>query len=233
MNEKRIGEIVRRVYKKAKEACASEAKNALTKHVEENVFEEYRINISYKTVERAFDKYIEGKKVGSPLAESVDLFCKYLGFKDYKDYILKRKRKWILIVMVIIAFGAILFVPSILKNEFSDGFNSQNPSVSSKECMTWADSLYVLVSCVTKPYSKYGTRVEPLDQMKLDNFKKIRVHAAYSFFADDGKPLVWYYKTKEDEIECFTAPGFHPTNGETLKKITPYIIDKYVPLYSN
>ena len=130
MNEKRIGEIVRKVHKKAKEACVSEAKNALTKHAEDHVFEEYGRNISYKTVERAFDKYINGKKVGSPLAESVDLLCKYLGFEDYSDYVSKRKRKWILTMAIGVAFGIILFMSS--KDGISNGFSNQQSSANSK-----------------------------------------------------------------------------------------------------
>ncbi|KAA1247250.1 hypothetical protein [Aquimarina sp. RZ0] len=46
------------------------------------------------------------------------------------------------------------------------------------------------------------------------------------------KPRVWYYKNKKDEIEYFTSSGIHPVNGETLKKITPYIIETYVPKHT-
>ena len=99
-------------------------------------------------------------------------------------------------------------------------------------CMTWADSLYVTVSCDTGPFSTFGTEVKPLDQMKLKNMRKVEVNAAYPFFSEDGKPLVWYFKNTDDEIEYFTAPGLHPTTGETLRKITPYIIQTYVAKHS-
>ncbi len=53
---------------------------------------------------------------------------------------------------------------------------------------------------------------------------------ATDFFVEGTeRPLIWYYKTKEEEIEYFTSPGLHPTTGETLRKITPYIIQTYVP----
>lgn len=233
MNEKRIEEIVRKVYRKAKEACASAAKNALTKHVEEAVFEEYRMNISYKTVERAFDKYIDGKKIGSPLAESVDLFCKYLGFEGYQNYISNRKRKRILTISITIAFGAVLTMLSILRNELPVGFNHKSISTNANECITWADSLYVTVPCDTGPLSSFGTKIESEKVVAFRNMRKIMVNASYQFFNENGEPLIWYYKNEEGEIEYFTAPGLHPANGETLKKITPYIIEKYVPLYSD
>ena len=80
---------------------------------------------------------------------------------------------------------------------------------------------------------KYSAIVEPLDPIKLTNFKKVEVTVAYTFFTENGKPLIWYYKNREGEIEYFTAPGLHPVNGKTLRKITEGIIKKYVPLHSN
>ena len=57
---------------------------------------------------------------------------------------------------------------------------------------------------------------------------------ATDFFAPiTNKPLIWYAKNKEGEIECFTNPGLHPITGKTLDEITPYIIQKYVPIHSN
>ena len=98
--------------------------------------------------------------------------------------------------------------------------------------MTWADSLYIRVSCTTGPLSKYGTRIEPLDEKRIKNFKKVEVTAAYQFFTKEGKPRIWYLKNKKGEIEYFTAPGLHPVNEETLRKITEGIIQKYVPIHT-
>jgi len=110
----------------------------------------------------------------------------------------------------------------------------ENPMAIPNQCMTWADSLYVKVSCDTSPYSEYGTKVEPLDPIRFKNMRRLNhVFVGLDFFAPDGSPLVWYHKNKAGDMEYFTAPGLHPVNGETLKKITPYIIQKYVPLYAN
>jgi len=97
--------------------------------------------------------------------------------------------------------------------------------------MTWADSLYVAVSCDESPLSEYGTEVKPLDPMELKNMRKVDVRAGYPFFTEEGKPRIWYYRNKNNEFEYFTAPGFHPVNEETLRKITEGIIDKYVPTH--
>lgn len=225
MNEKRIEEIVKKVYLKAKKNCVSHKNNALANYVEDEVFKHHTKNISYRTVERAFDKYIDGKNVGSPIAESVDLFCKFLGYENYSEYINKnRERTLILTVAMAIILGTLLLI--IYASPIGNDNNHTSPF---NQCMTWADSIYIKVSCTTKPYSQYGTQIEPLDQMKLENFKKVKVNMATQFFTEEtDKPLIWYYKNKDDKIEYYTAPGLHPINGETLRKITPYIIQAYV-----
>ena len=148
--------------------------------------------------------------------------------------------RWKLIITISISFAAILTTSLILKNQISsDNSNSSinlkddNQSIKSEKCMTWADSLYVPISCNTGPRSKFGTIIEPLDLKRLKNFKKVEVNAAYPFFTEDGKPLIWYYKNKDEKIEYYTAPGLHPVNGETLRKITEDIIQKYVPIHIN
>jgi hypothetical protein len=70
--------------------------------------------------------------------------------------------------------------------------------------------------------------------LKIKNFKKIDVNMATDFFAPaTNKPLIWYIKNKNGNIEYFTSPGLHPITGKTLDEITPYIIQKYVPLHLN
>ncbi|MGB5819844.1 MAG: hypothetical protein WBG90_10200 [Saonia sp.] len=226
MDEKRIGQIVRKVFEKARKECVTHTKNGLCRHVEKE------IDLSYKTLERAYEKYEEKQKsIGLPTAESVNFFCRYLGYDSYKDYVLKirSKRKWIISISISIAFGAILLIALVPKNSISN--NQIIPEEN--RCMTWADSLYIKVSCTTKPYSKYGTKIEPLDQIRLKNFKQVKVTMATQFFAEEtNKPLIWYHKTKDGEIEYFTAPGLHPITEKTLDEITEYIIQKYVPLHS-
>ncbi|MFD2586145.1 hypothetical protein ACFSQJ_04345 [Croceitalea marina] len=157
----------------------------------------------------------------------------------------KRKEETKKIVMIIgIVIGAILTTIGILKNQSVTNEvddlppnnevinNTSNQLVNPSSCMTWADSIYVEVSCDNGPFSRYGTKVDTLDQMKLKKMKKVTVDAAYKFFSESNEPLIWYYKKSSREIEYFTAPGLHPTNGETLRKITPYIIETYVPIHS-
>ncbi|WP_419213634.1 hypothetical protein ACNR9Q_05605 [Maribacter sp. X9] len=137
----------------------------------------------------------------------------------------KKKRSRILTISIIVTFGMTILI--LGRQKWNS--NRQNRIIKETECMTWSDSLYVAISCNEYPLSKHGTQVKPLDPMELKNMRKVEVNASYQFFNEEGKPMIWYYKNKEGEIEYFTAPGLHPRNGETLRKITPYIIETYVP----
>jgi len=169
MDEKIVGKIVEEVFIKAKKEHASHSKFALSSHVSNET------NLSAKTLERAYDKYInQKKKYGVPQAESIDLLCKYLGYEDFRDYVKHNtengvivepptngidKRK--LIITIGIAFGMILLIFGIQKWSIN---NQVNKSTVEK-CMTWADSHYVTISCDTSPLSKFGTKVEPIDRI--------------------------------------------------------------------
>ncbi len=140
---------------------------------------------------------------------------------------LEKKKRRRLIITISIAFGATLLTIFALNNPFYD---SNSPPYEN-QCMAWADTVYIKVDCDMQPFSEFGTKVEPLDASRLNNLKKVEVNMATTFFAEDGKPMIWYSKNKEGVIEFFTAPGLHPITGETLKKITPYIIETYVPVH--
>nr|WP_299214970.1 hypothetical protein [uncultured Allomuricauda sp.] len=258
MSNKRIGELVQKVFEEASKKSSSEARSAKANQVVDELWEKHNRKISYKTVERSFKKYIDGKDEVELLADNVDLFCKYLGFENFIDYVKKYPRttgggnggkpgKWKLIITIGIAFGAILTTAFFFKNQIfpSDNdspvnnrtidnlINQDDNQFIDNKCMTWADSIYVSVSCDKGPFSIHGTKVVPLDKIKLKNMRKVEVDAAYKFFSNANEPLIWYYKKSSREIEYFTAPGLHPTNGETLRKITTHIIETYVPIHTN
>ncbi len=228
MDEKRIEQIVLKVFEKAKKEHASHTRFALSNHISEHS------DLSSKTLERAYDRYInKQKKFGAPHADSVNLFCVYLGYDNYADFQKKnrkgnKERKWITIT-VSIAFGTLLLYIGIQNWLFAN----RKGNIPDNQCMAWADTVYIKVDCATQPFSKFGTKVEPLDASRLNNLKKVEVNMASDFFTEDGKPMIWYSKNKDGEIEFFSAPGLHPITGETLKKITPYIIETYVPAHIN
>jgi hypothetical protein len=105
-------------------------------------------------------------------------------------------------------------------------------SFQRKNCMQWSNDHYEEVSCDEVTNQSIGllgnySKIKKADQNLMEGFKKIKVCDTTRYFNPDGTPRVWYCKS-ELGIECFTMPGLHPETEQTLKKITPYIIDKYL-----
>lgn len=236
MGNNRIENLVQEVFEKAKQETVSHTRFVLARHIAE------KTNLSSKTLERAYDKYVKKTNANYQLQEdSIDLLCNYLGFESFADYAkqvttppdtsgtgkspaIKRTKPFLMALLGTLAIMGTLFIWSA-KSE-----NTPNH----ENCMTWADSLYISISCDTGSLSKYGTPIVPLDPVKLKSFKKVKVTMATQFFSEQtNQPLIWYTKNKDGEIEYFTAPGLHPTTGKTLDEITEYIIEKYVPPHTN
>lgn len=234
MKRNRKEEIIRLAFEKAKRNSISEAKSALAKLIAEEISENHA-QIASKTIERAFDKYIlgDGSK-GEPNPETIELLCKYSGYENYGDFIGSKpqpttsgtkvdaigKNRVALMWSVGVVLLGMLSVWGI-KSWIGD----QN---STQSCMVWRQTKYEKVKC----NQVIGLNVEPLDEVKLNTFKKIEVTMATEFFDEETeRPLIWYHKNKSGEIEYYSAPGLHPVNGKTLDEITPYIIQKYVPVH--
>lgn len=216
MKEAIIKEIVEKVFEKAKTECPKHSRYALSNHIAEFT------SISAKTIERLYDKYLEKKgNVGDQNEYTINDLCKYLGYDSYADYV-KQKGKtktygknW----KVIAAISLIIVVGLIL-----------GLSEKSKEpkCMVWRIDHYEKTDCTTS----YTENIIPLDEVRLQTFKKVKVNITCTFFDETtGEPTKWYFKSG-NTIEFYTGPGLHPVNGKTLKAITEHIIDKYVPIHT-
>ncbi|KAA2217176.1 hypothetical protein [Maribacter flavus] len=215
MKDSKVKEIVEKVFEKAKGTSVNDSKNSLCNHVADSC------NLSYKTLERLYGKYIEKNGENSKQSENtVDELCRYLGYLSYSDYLGKRKMgeglKWEGTTWKMLLGASLLLIGVVLV--YFQLFD--------KGCMTWTGNEYVKVNCT----SHQTNGVSVLNEFKLERMKKVDVDAATNFFNEETKdPLIWYYKVDEKTLEYFTDAGKHPVNGETLKAITPYIIEKYVP----
>lgn len=253
MEEFYLKKITKEVFEKAQNKSASHSNYALSKEVEATT------TLSYRTVERAFDKYINGRSKGNkPIANTIEEFCRYLGYRDYAEYVennkakelvqeeiglreneeiddssvrvktISNQKRWYSIsIFGTFALTLIITVYFIAKNRASE------PSASIK-CMTWTGSEFEEIACGSGAYSTYGTAIEPYEKKRFENFRRVDVDITTQFFSEQNqKPLFWYYKNDQGEIEYYTSAGLHPVNGETLKAITEYIIEKYVPIHQN
>lgn len=238
-------------FDQAKKEIGSTKKTHLAQHLSDLLLENYNYVISERTLRDYYSNYESGTEGAQEdlKPKLISCLCNYLGYTDYADFVQKNSaleenhekkegkvkkngnesKPLNLTKVLVFSTGFILIVIVIMFWTLPTDLTMSE----SKKCMAWSDSLYVEVSCSSHPYSEFGTKVEPMDRVKLNSFKKVEVTMSTPFFSEDERPLIWYYKNSDNEIEYFTAPGLHPTTGETLRKITPYIIQTYVPLHTN
>ena len=235
MEDTRIENLVRDVFRKAERETVSHTRFALATHVAS------KTNLSSKTLERAYDKYVTRTNKGYKLqADSIDLLCTYLGYNDFAHYVKEKSQENNSLgtttpqttrrnPLFIMAGGAIAIMSIIYLWP-----GKEEKSTTNANCMTWADTLYVPISCDAGPLSTHGTPIVPIDPIKMKSFKKVEVDMATQFFSEQtGQPLIWYYTKSNDETEYYTAPGLHPITGKTLKAITEHIIMTRIPMHTN
>lgn len=162
--------------------------------------------------------------------EVIDALCRYLGYDDYSDYLTKnadsipgriegkrafRKR---LIITISISFVVII------------GFAYYH--LSQPRMMVWNGTQYEEVDFDLNQYSL--SQLKAYREDRIEKFRKVEPDCSYEFFDDEGIELLWYGKNDAGELEFFTDLAKHPETGRTLKKITPYMIKKYIcPTYPN
>ncbi len=168
-----------------------------------------------------FNSCISGEEI--ELKQKVALgLCKYLGYKNYKDYVLKNKGKGgkmgnemkpkIKIALFISVVIVLVFII--------------NSSLNQKRWMVWQENHYVEVKFDDQKYDIGELKLYKEERIK--KFKKITPDCNTSFFNTDGSVKIWYGKNKNKELEFFTSLGLHPETGKTLKAITSYMIEKYI-----
>ena len=93
--------------------------------------------------------------------------------------------------------------------------------------MTWQKNQYIEVNFNISKY--YNDQLIPYDENKLNLFKEIEnPDCDTEYFTEKGKSKLWYYKVGKGNLELYTAPGLHPTNGKTLRPITRYMVREHI-----
>ncbi|MES2487288.1 MAG: hypothetical protein V4581_15230, partial [Bacteroidota bacterium] len=96
-----------------------------------------------------------------------------------------------------------------------------------KKCMVWKDDHYEAANCDDIALQGEGYKHTGLNIILLEKMKKVTVCDTTTFFKHN-KPCIWYGKSADKKYEYFTYPGIHPETGESLKKITHYMISRNV-----
>lgn len=109
---------------------------------------------------------------------------------------------------------------------FLSSFLSIKTLIKENQCMTWKKDHFEEIACDEIIGEGTGI-VVPKDDYLIQEFRKVETCDTTTFFKN-GMPCIWYWKTPNDKLDCFTAPGFHPENKKNLKPITQHMIDKYI-----
>ncbi|NDP27157.1 MAG: hypothetical protein GZ087_07000 [Flavobacterium sp.] len=130
-------------------------------------------------------------------------------------------KKWSIQKKVVLGIFSVLILASF-------GYSFKRICFPTKNGIVWTKDHFVAVDLSDEKNIDF---VQPMNQFLLDNFRKITACDTTTFFksGDKDQPLVWYGKNPSTgDYDYFNQPGLHPISGKTLKKITPYIIDKYI-----
>lgn len=201
----------------------STSKNGISTYFVEKVIDE-KFNkpnlISVKAFKGYYEKYVEEREnnSGEPKTELKNLMSKYLGYNDFQEYVSNNKKEKKsnyknINVKNIIYIVLIIFISSLATFQ-----------ITKKEplpCIEWNIDHYETIDCK----GEYPNPI--LRDVDIENFKKIQVNRSSNFYKYD-KPIVWYGKSKNGNIEFFNSRGLHPETLKELKPITDYIIEKYV-----
>jgi len=101
-----------------------------------------------------------------------------------------------------------------------------------QKCYAATTDGYEYVDCNYKLHPIYGTVVKPvtpeivriIENKKISKVTRIIPDKNSRFFSPDGRPLVYYYKYPNGNLEFFSKPGSHPQLGEELLPISSKIV---------
>nr|BFF37900.1 hypothetical protein BACT7_27620 [Tenacibaculum mesophilum] len=169
-----------------------------------------RYQINRRTLSNYYKKYVNNieNDAGEPKIELKDLIAKYLGYKNYADFLGSTKKKKICLICIAKYKKSIVFtlIPMLAIPIFL------YINYETSNCIIWKKDHYEKASCTNEKAIK-----NTLYHIDIDRFKKVTLTKDMEFFTN-GKENFWYGSNKDGKREFFTARGVHP---ETLKELAP------------
>lgn len=221
-------EVVLQAFEKAKEDIPGRSnKTNRSEHISTVLLDNFKYQISGKTLRNLYDQ-----SVNSNLKEDISInsnyvqnLCLYLGYKDYRTFLMANpentlsndhwlldfiKKNWTVLLIFVLTIIIVLSITT---------FNQQR-------WMIWEDTHYVEVDFDAEKYSLSQLKI--YNPNRIDNFQKVIPDCKTSFFNADDTVNLWYGKNNSGDLEYFTSLAKHPETGKTLKEITVYMIRKYI-----
>lgn len=156
----------------------------------------------------------------------IDCLSKYLGYNNYAEFVrdnqveenVEGNRGGVLKIKKDLKkrfgkIGAFAAAPVLL---FTGAVGYNGLMKDEENCMIWVKDHYESTSCTGSEFER------AYEKLTIERMKKVVV-----FDTIDSNDMLWYDKS-DNELEFFTSPGIHPTNGKTLKPVTTYIYQKYI-----
>ncbi|TXE15683.1 hypothetical protein ES692_15490 [Psychroserpens burtonensis] len=247
--------IVIEAFQKAKEneeikGIKDPSNNYLSKILSEYILEEMKSPFGERSLKNYYNQALDTERPSEDIHISqlnvVIGLCRYLGYKNYEDYILNQNTNYSDAEDL---ESTVVTKPKNKKSFtwFSD-FLTKNKLLSvalsililaiiaiisvyilndQTRWMVWQEDHYVEVDFDTEKYQLHQLKIFKEERITL--FKKVSpICEETKFFNEDSSVTIWYGKDKNKELEYFTALGLHPETGKTLKPITAYMINKYI-----
>lgn len=246
--------LLEEVYEKASSATTDTSFSAILKNLEVVLRDEYRITLSYKTIENYYKAIVREESDYPTKHVVLDDLSKYLGYNSFNEYCAGWKtiehtiQQAISKIIITIINKPIFTMPDFFKKNglgivemafvlllvtggvvFSNGKKPPTISFLSGWNSPATDKPFMYWDkdrYMASDSSYLGPQIEvvPMDKENFLYFKKIT--RPDTLTVDNALHKVWYDKSA-NEVEFFTSFGKHPENGKTLKEATPYIISTY------
>ncbi len=246
--------LVLSAFKKAKEeAKAATGVNmsvtALAKKISDYMLEECRFQYHEKSLRNKYNLALQEDNALELKSTVANCLCCYLGHKNYEEFIIQNR--------TIKEEFSVTEQKLENPIKTSKRMKSESTSISEKLKIVIHKNKVTLIFCslifllyfglymidrqrwmvwdhyhyVEVPFdvNKYGMgNLKLYKHERIKNFIKVNPDCDYAFFKPNGNENLWYQKSTSGELEYFTSYGLHPETGKTLKKITPYMIRKYI-----
>lgn len=246
--------LLEEVYEKASSATTDTSFSAILKNLEVVLRDEYRITLSYKTIENYYKAIVKEESDYPTKHVVLNDLSKYLGYNNFNEYCSEWKtiehtiQQAISKIIITIINKPIFTMPDFLKKNglgivemafvlllvtggvvFSNGKKPPAISFLSDWNSPATDKPFMYwdkdrYMATDSSYMGPQVHVIPMDPKEFIYQKKIT--RPDTLTVDNAAHKVWYDKSN-NEVEFFTSFGKHPENGKTLKEVTPYIISTY------
>jgi hypothetical protein len=214
-----------RAFEKAGAETGSGNTSRQARHLSDMILEASGEPFGERSLREYYKKAREGEGVELK-GYVVSALCRYLGHEDYAAFLRaqqggyggsprKPQGRWKKVVVAGVAVALLILLV---------GFAAIR--LTQPRLMVWVEDHYEEADLDLEQHRL--SELKAYNEDRILNFRKVAPDCSYVYFDEGGVERLWYGKNRKGELQFFTALGRHPETGKTLKRITPYMIRKYL-----